>query len=81
MFGTVSVDINNFDIANADYALVEYINREDSSFSSLVTYDSTSYHGEKSIPLDSKKSRKLSSLSGLFDFQKLDEEYFKEKGI
>lgn len=78
MISTVPADINDFDLANARYAIVESINSEDSSYTSIVQPVTTSYQKGKS---DVSKPKKLSSLSGLFDFKKLDEAYFEERGI
>ena len=81
MIGTVPVNIDEYGLASANYAIAEYVMREDSSHSTIVQNHLTSYREKNSKISESSKNRKLSNLSGLFDFQNLDEEYFKEKGF
>lgn len=84
MMDTTSVDINQFYLANAHVDIIRYVNREDSSFSLLgvLNYsDQTTYTEKNVATLKSNTTKKLSGLSGLFDFKNLDSEYFKDKGV
>lgn len=79
MYGTDSIDFNSTERANVNFALVQYVNMDSTAFSTRIPLKSTSYKSSEVPNFKKGKQKKLSSLSGLFNFDRLDKEYFREK--
>jgi hypothetical protein len=84
MYDTATFGLNNFELQSANYALVQYVHQDESgsSYTSLKPSAYQTSNSEKTLKNpQSKNKKKLSTLSGLFDFPKLDDAYYREKGF